>query len=353
MFSFGFASPRNPGPAPHPSEMDGEFDEDEDASVGDEINDVLVALMPWGISIVLHVVLIVVAFYLVWMVIEPAEEEQAIVPSATLSPTPGAPEVVENVKETDSADSPRTTPTVDNPNPPSPTVTNTAINSNLSGIQFHGGISGGSFGNTDGNGDFGVGMFGSGGNAKRIAFVVDASGSMIDVLPFVINELKKVISELKSEQEFTIIFFNGEGITEVPGGGARTGIRAATPDFKRQCASWISLGEHNVSPRGRGSVYAVEAIEQALKYNPQLVFLLSDNLTGGGIGATTSEIFQPEVMDALREANDGNPPAKFNTIQFLYVDPLIDAGLKGTLQLIADETGGIYKFLDDQALNLR
>lgn len=354
MFSFGFASMQKPSPVPDPAGLEDDFVEDEEASVGDEINDVLVSLLPWGLSIAFHVILIIAAFYYVWAVILPAEEEQTIIPDARLSDTPGAEIPIETVEKQESSDSPRTTPTTDpNTNPPSPAVTNTAINSQLTGIQFHGGVQGGSFGNTDGNGDFGVNFLGTGGNARRLAFVVDASGSMVGVLPFVINELKKVISELSAQQQFTIIFFTGEGVFEVPGGGQRSGIRPASPQFKQECSAWITLSAHNIEPRGRGSVNAVAAIELALASKPHLVFLLSDNLTGGGIGATTSEIFQEEVMDALRDANTGNPPAKFNTIQFLYVDPLIDAGLKGTLQLIAEETGGVYKFLDDRALNLR
>ena len=83
------------------------------------------------------------------------------------------------------------------------------------------------------------------------------------------------------------------------------------------------------------------------------MFLLSDNLTGGGQGATLHEIFQDELMAAIRKKNNFTPPAKFNTIQFLYEDPLVSAGLTGTLQLIADETGGNYKFIGDRDLNLK
>ena len=95
------------------------------------------------------------------------------------------------------------------------------------------------------------------------------------------------------------------------------------------------------------------AIVRALTYKPQLVFLLSDNLTGGGQGATQHEIFQDDLMDAIRKANDHKPPAKFNTIQFLYEDPLVRAGLTGTLQLIADDSGGNYKFIGARDLNLK
>ena len=351
---FGFASPKN-GPPHNPQSVidpDDELFEDEE-SVGDEINKTLVALMPWGISILFHVALIVVAFFLVWQTIVQGDEEQPVIPSSKISETPGAPMVIEEVVE-QSADTPMTTPVVDpTVTDPTPTVTNTPIPTQLTGLTYQGGQSGGPLGNTNGTGDFGTDVFGNGGNARNIAFIVDASGSMVDVLPFVINELKRVVNGLKAEQQITIIFFSGEGVFEVPGGGGVKGLRACTPKFKEDIRTWVSLENAKYDTGGRGSQYVEDAIIRGLDYKPQLVFLLSDNLTGGGQGATLHEIFQDELMAAIRKKNSFTPPAKFNTIQFLYEDPLIDAGLTGTLQLIADETGGQYKFIGDRDLNLK
>lgn len=355
MLIFGFADQRASAPGPQPPQADPDLDEDfdDEESIGDEISDTLVALMPWGISILFHVALIVAAFFFVWQVILVEEEDPPIIPDAVFSDTPGAPDPIETVQE-ESSDSPRTTPTIDpTTKPPTPVVNNTDIQTTSIGAISAGGVTGGTFGNTNGNGTFGTSVFGNGGNARNIAFVVDASGSMVGVLPFVINELKRVINGLDAAQKFTIIFFTGEGVFEVPGGGRRGGLRPATAEFKQQSSAWITLDNHNIEPNGRGSVNAIAAIEQALGHKPQLVFLLSDNLTGGGQGATIDEIFQSDVMEAIAEANDFTPPAKINTIQFLYVDPLINAGLPGTLERIADETEGNYKFLSERDLNLR
>jgi len=353
MMLFGFADNQdspNPQSAVNPED---EFLEEEEDSVGDEISKTLVALMPWGISILFHVALVLLAFFLVWQTIINAEEEQPVVPNAKLSDSPGAPMVLEEVQE-QSSDSPKTVPVVD-PTVvnPTPTVTNTPIPTQLVGLTYQGGSPGGPLGNSNGSGDFGANMFGSGGNARDIAFIVDASGSMVDVLPFVINELKRVVSELQPAQRITIIFFSGDGVFEVPGGDKPKGMRACTPKFKEQIREWVSLENFRFATGGRGSQHVENAIVQALSYKPQLVFLLSDNLTGGGQGATQHEIFQTDLMSSLRKANSYRPPAKFNSIQFLYEDPLIKAGLTGTLQLIADETGGQYKFLSAKELNLK
>lgn len=354
----GFASnkdnpPANPQSAPADPELDDELLDDEEESVADEITKTLVALMPWGISILFHVALVVVAFFLVWQTIFPVEEEQPVIPNSKLSDSPGAPIQIEEVQE-QSADTPMTVPVVDPVvTNPTPTVTDTNIPTTMIGQTFAGGQSGGPLGNTTGNGDFGAAVFGNGGNAKNIAFIVDASGSMVDVLPFVVNELKRVVNELKPAQNITIIMFSGEGVYEVPGGGGVRGLRACTPKFKEDIRQWVSLDNFKFETGGRGSQNVESAIVRALSYRPQLVFLLSDNLTGGGQGATQHEIFQPDLMKAVKKANDHKPPAKFNTIQFLYEDPLVRAGLKGTLQLIADETGGNYKFIGARDLNLK
>ena len=338
--------PQPPGPA----------SPGDDVSAGEEVRATLMALMPWGISLFFHLALVGGAVGFVWQVILQPEDAQPVIPEARFSQTPGAPDLIQTVRE-EAAAAPRTTPT-SNPTvqPPSPIVSNTQIQATSIGLTHAGGITGGTFGNVTGGSEFRTNLFGSGGNARNIAFVVDASGSMIGVLPFVINELKRVInSELREAQRFTVIFFTGEGVFEVPGGGARRGLRPATATFKQEVSSWMALDQHNIQSAGSGSVNAIAAIRQALRSRPRphLVYLLSDNLTGGGQGAAHHEIFQSDVLDAIRDANDTIPPAKINTIQFIYADPLVDAGLTGTLEQIANETGGVYKFLGERELNLR
>ncbi|MFI4859814.1 MAG: hypothetical protein ACIAXF_03930 [Phycisphaerales bacterium JB063] len=355
MMLFGFAANRAsaPGPehAPPQPELDEEFDDEE--SVGDEISDTLMALMPWGISILFHVALVVAAFFFVWQIIMTEEPEPPVIPDAAFSETPGSPDPIETVDE-QTSDAPPTVPTIDpTTNPPSPVMNVTDIQSLSVGATTAGGTPGSSFTSGNGTGTFGTNVFGNGGTARNIAFIVDASGSMVDTMPLVINELKRVINELDPAQKFTIIFFNAEGVHEVPGPTGRTNLRPATVEFKQMASNWITLDNHNIEPNGRGSVNAIPAIELALKYQPQLVFLLSDNLTGGGQGATTHEIFQSDVMRAIERANDHTPPAKINCIQFIYRDPLLNAGLRGTLERIAEETDGVYKFLSERDLNLR
>ncbi|MEO0475992.1 MAG: hypothetical protein AAF085_08515, partial [Planctomycetota bacterium] len=117
---------------------------------------------------------------------------------------PGAPMVVEEVQE--KSDAPLTVPVVDPVvTNPTPTVTDTPIPTQLVGQQFAGGKSGGPLGNQP----FVAEVFGSKSKAQNVAYVIDASGSMVDVLPFVVKEVSESISEVRDEQNVTVIVFSG------------------------------------------------------------------------------------------------------------------------------------------------
>ena len=126
-----------------------------------------------------------------------------------------------------------------------------------------------------------------------------------------------------------------------------------SPEFKARVNECVSLESFNYNTGGRGSAHVESAITQALSYKPQLVILLSDNLTGGGQGATQHELMQDDLLKLIHKHNKANPPAKINTIQFLYEDPLVRQGLQGTLDRIAEETGGESRFMSQRDLNLR
>jgi hypothetical protein len=338
---------------------DGELIEEE-SEVGEEIRETLTALMPWGISILAHVGLIVIAFFLVWQTIVNEPEEQVVIPKLSQSPevsTPSVP-VEEPVQEEAGGGAAFAIDIA-----PVEPVDITTIGNKFSAPQLVPGVSvndlkdrydGPDVGKPDGT------IFGDTG-ANEVVFLIDASGSMVDVLPFVINELKRAVNDMQPREvnkrliypEATIIFFSGKGVYEVPGGGGVKGLRPMDSAFKAQVREWVSLENFNFATGGRGSSHVESALTRALSYKPQLVILLSDNLTGGGQGATQHELMQDDLMKLIHKHNKANPPAKINTIQFLYEDPLVRYGLQGTLDRIADETGGVAKFVSQQDLNLR
>jgi len=353
---------RRPSQAQQVSHSDRAIDDEwtgDESEVGEEIRATITALMPWGISILAHVGLIVIAFFLVWQTIM-KQEHQPVIPKLSQSPEVSTPSVaVEEPMQQETGGGAAFAVEI----APVEPVEIKTVGNDFSAPKL---ITGESFSELDGRyegpkkGKPDGPIFGDT-SADEIVFLIDASGSMVDVLPFVINELQRVVNEMQPRvvnnrpiyPEATVIFFSGAGVHEVPGGGGVKGLRPMTSAFKAQVREWVSLDNFNYATGGRGNLYVESALTRALSYKPQLIILLSDNLTGGGQGATQHELMQDDLIKLIHKHNKANPPARINTIQFLYEDPLVRHGLQGTLKRIADESGGESDFVSQSDLNLR
>ena len=335
MWWFGFAdsdrpTPQPEAPVPAPAE--------ERAPERDEVGDLILTLLPWGVSVVLHAGLVLLAVFIVWSVQVTIDEEEVIIPIARLSQTPGTPMTTTKTRQIKrTATSRRSLSRRTN------TRTESTLNSSVDTSAMKIGAAGGAAGKASpfGNairtgGGFESSFFGTGGNAKRIVYLVDASGSLIDTLPFVILELKRSIGQLSEKQTFTVFFFSGSGVIEI----VPPRMQRADDRVKRERITWMDSSRGNVIPLGSGD--ASKALEQALQYKPQLLYLLSDNITGEGI----YEKDQRRLLKSIAESNKTG--TKINTIQFIYPDKLP----QGTLELIAKGTGGEYKFLDARELGI-
>jgi hypothetical protein len=178
-------------------------------------------------------------------------------------------------------------------------------------------------------------------NARRIAYVIDASGSLIASLQVVVEEMARSLEGLAPPQEFSIIFFQQDRALVVP---PASRMLPARPEEKRRALEWI---DRNVVPSGNSN--PLPGIEAAIRLDPDVVFLLSDNITGAG----QYEIDQRDLLARLDELNprhtrSGRRRTQINCIQFLDPDPL------DTLAIIAREHGGPrgYKYLDRRELGL-
>ena len=181
----------------------------------------------------------------------------------------------------------------------------------------------------------------TGTNARRIAFVVDASGSMITSFGIILEELSRSIDGLVAEQDFQIIFFQNNEAVGIP---PLNQMLEATAGEKLRALKWI---DENVVPQGRSN--PLNAIRAAIRLEPDIIFMLSNDITGSG----QFEIDQDDLLEMLREMNPIDPETgrrkvQIQTIQFLDRDPL------DTLRKIALEHSGEegYKFLDRQELGI-
>ena len=178
-------------------------------------------------------------------------------------------------------------------------------------------------------------------NARRIVYVIDASGSMIRTLSVVLQELASSIEGLSEAQSFGIIFFQRNEAVVVP---PTHRLTSATSAAKVRALRWI---HENVTPGGRSS--PVAAIEHALRLKPEVIFLLSENITGSG----QFEVDQEDLLALLERLNPIDPKTgrratQLKCVQFLYPDPL------ETLRIIAERHGGAkaYKFIDAAELGI-
>lgn len=325
-------------------------------------------LMPWAISLTVHAAMVMVAIFVVWVTVrqkEALEEEETIVPAVALGVKPGGPKTgtIKGMPGDPNASMQvRSVDVASALKDPlgggagagvgagvGSGVGNTKVDGFGAIIGSGGGAgsgnpSGNPFGKAVGHGDGPFrdpGVFGTGGgNAKNIVIVIDSSGSVLPTMPFIIRELKRTISQLSEVQTFSVLFFQNGQAVEVP----PKGLKQATSKAKSDAVDWLSLEMGNIVPSG--ATTPEQTLKTALGYRPDLMVVLSDNITGNG----RYEIDQAVLLAQIKQAN--KRPTKINTIQFLTPDPLAAYGKKPTLQLVADSTGGIYRFVSRKELGL-
>ena len=176
--------------------------------------------------------------------------------------------------------------------------------------------------------------------ARRIVFVVDASGSMIGAFPSVLDQLEDTLSKLDPRQAFGILLFQRSEWIETPPTGR---LQPAEPRTIERSIDWI---RNNVLPSGRSNPAA--ALRRAFTLDPDVIFLVSTDITGSG----EFEIDTGELLAELDQLNprdrNGNRPVRIRCIQLLDPDPL------ETLKAIATEHGGAegYAFIDRTRIGL-
>ena len=180
----------------------------------------------------------------------------------------------------------------------------------------------------------------SAGDATRIIYVVDRSGSMTDSIDYVKVELKRSIARLTEAETFHVIFYSSGPPLEMP---TTRRIRATTHDSltKHMLAETV-LPKATAAAKAKayafidgvipqGETDPSKALERAFQLKPGVVFILTDGE------------FDRAIADLLKRLNPG-AKAPVHTVGFLYRmnEPL--------LKRIAAENGGQYKFVSEADL---
>jgi len=167
-----------------------------------------------------------------------------------------------------------------------------------------------------------VSFIGVGGNARRIVYLVDASGSMIDARERLKAALASSIDKLVPIQEFNIVIFSDGDMVSLQKGAM---LRASTAN-KRKAFAWIEE-KYTVS----GSTEPMSAIRAAFALKPELIYVLTD-------GFDQIASFD-DVKDEFVKQNQVGK-VKVNT---LLIRSRSDPELEKVMQQIAEKNGGVYK----------
>jgi hypothetical protein len=162
---------------------------------------------------------------------------------------------------------------------------------------------------------------------RSVAYLCDASGSMLQKFAALQRELDKAIQGLQPVQSFSIHFF-----TESRAISLSSPLLMATPENKLRALSFLE----NISPRG--STDPIPSLEVAFKQKPQLIFLLTD----GDFPDNAA------VLTRIRQLNKDHH-LRINTIAFVGGGDS-DTAFIALLQQIARENEGTYRHVTQEQL---
>lgn len=178
-------------------------------------------------------------------------------------------------------------------------------------------------------------VFGNGGNALRIVFICDGTGTMITKMALLKRELSSTLGKLKPRQLYNVVFFyDGENAASVD----KSQLINATPANNKKTADFLEA----FAPQGKTN--PLPAIDLAFKMKPQLVYFLSD-------GAFDDLVPYEQVAAKFHDLNK-DKSARINTIIFANADDPVDDTNKAedTMKQIAKDGGGNFTPIDPMKL---
>lgn len=157
-------------------------------------------------------------------------------------------------------------------------------------------------------------FFGIAAAGKRFVYVVDKSSSMSgDRFEMARQELLRSLNKLKANQSFFVIFYDDVAYPQ-----PSKKLTPARASNVRRMSAWVK------NAVTQGGTSPMDAIERAISFEPDAVYILSDGE------------FDDSVVHQTAYLNDDSP-IKIHTIGFQN-----DAA---TLREIAEQNGGSYRFI--------
>ncbi|MEM9752510.1 MAG: FHA domain-containing protein [Planctomycetota bacterium] len=173
------------------------------------------------------------------------------------------------------------------------------------------------------------------GATRRVAFLVDVSGTMVDSMPQLRAHLAKAIDRLEPDTAFTVLLFRQDEAIELP----PDGLRLASASARSQAVRWLDNdlqeGAGAVQLGGRSDPTA--ALQTALGYGVSDLVVLSDNALGKRAKPNGADLGVLDLTDTL----DGHADVRLHAVQFNYADE------RQLLRQLADRFDGNYEFVEE------
>jgi ribosomal protein S27E len=291
---------------------------------------ILTTALPWGVSVAFHagIFLVLLFLFMARSIVQDPDAERIIIPDARLSEDPGAliDASADRLKVQNTKRQRRTKRHTYKKQPArnmlDEVATKTPSDLKIIGIGVGAGGGPSAYGLSAGESEGPrASFYGSGGNAYKVCYVIDRSGSLLDVFDYLRNELKQSIRNLVPQQQFHVIFFAGGRPEEME----PSKLVYATSANKARAFKYLD----SIVPGGQ--TQPGPALERAFKCRPELIYFMTDG------------DFPPQILDRLRQLNRSKK-VKINTLSFVFKPG------EQLLRQIASDHGGQYKHVSEDDL---
>lgn len=163
------------------------------------------------------------------------------------------------------------------------------------------------------------------GNARKIVYVLDATGSMMSSFDALRVQLRTAVQNLRPPQSFDIVFINEHNPPPLA-----PALLFTTPENKRKAQEYVDT----MAPRG--GTNPLPAITKAFELQPEMIFLLID----------PSDFPDKQAVIDLVAKQNTKSKIKLNILAFEGKDAENEKFLKD----LATQSGGVYRFITEKDL---